>query len=598
MCGIVGYTGGAMAAPILLRGLERLSYRGYDSSGIALTWQGGLVSSRAAGKLEALISLTKRGQIYEGHTGVGHTRWATHGAPTAENAHPHLSQKGTVAVVHNGIIENHVELRKRLEGEGYVFSSDTDTEVIPHLLEMYRGKNMAPLGAIQALCRQITGAYALGILFADTPGSIWGVRWRSPLIVAQGEGGYYLASDVPALAGDAERVYYLNEGEVAHLTPTGVTFYNLDGEEIQHTPSPISMDVGEVGHTGYDTYMEKELSEIPLAVRRTIGEVKEKGLPPLVKDTDGIYILACGSAYHVGMVGKYLIEEKVGIPVVCEVASEIRYRTPPLTSRPLALAISQSGETADTLEANRQMKGRGVGTLGIVNVRESSMARECADVLYTQAGREMAVATTKAYCAQVGAMYQLTSQMLQEKGRQAMGRELEKGVMALPCYLENVLARKRELEAYARFLAGARNIFYIGRGADYAVCMEGALKMREITYIHAEAYAAGELKHGTISLIEKGVPVVAVVTQPHVAEKTMSAIEEVKARGGVVLLIAHENIPQHKGVGDVFTFTSPSYDTAPLVAAVVMQELAYLTCKEMGLDPDQPRNLAKSVTVE
>jgi glucosamine--fructose-6-phosphate aminotransferase (isomerizing) len=503
-----------------------------------------------------------------------------------------------VAVVHNGIIENHIELRKRLEGEGYVFSSETDTEVIPHLIEMYLEENVAPLCAIRRVCEQLTGAYALGILFSNFPDDIWGVRWRSPLIVAEGEGGYYLASDVPALAGVAERVYYLGEGEVAHLTPRGVTFYSLEGEEIHHAPTPISVDAGEVGHTGYDTYMEKELFEIPSAVRRTIGEAKEKGLSPLAKDTDGIYILACGSAYHVGMVGKYLIEEKVGIPVVCEVASEVRYRTPPLTTRPLALAISQSGETADTLEAVRQMKGRGVGTLGIVNVRESSMARECADVLYTQAGREMAVATTKAYCAQVGAIYQLTSQMLLARGKQEAGRELAKEVMALSYYLENMLARRGELEEYAHFLAKARNIFYIGRGADYAVCMEGALKMREITYIHAEAYAAGELKHGTISLIEKGVPVVAVLTQPHVAEKTMSAMEEVRARGAQVLVIQDKRIPFDKRLGDVFTFSSPSPDTAPLVAAVAMQMLAYMTCREMGLDPDQPRNLAKSVTVE
>ena len=400
MCGIVGYTGSEMAAPILLEGLERLSYRGYDSSGIALTWQGGLVSSRAQGKLDALIALTKGGQIYQGHTGIGHTRWATHGPPTAENAHPHLSQKGKVAVVHNGIIENHAQLRSGLQEMGYVFSSQTDTEVIPHLIERHLEENTAPLCAIQRVCAQLTGAYALGILFSHTPHDIWGVRWRSPLIVAEGEEGYYLASDVPALADVAKRVYYLGEGEIAHLTPNGVTFYDMEGNRVVHTPVPISISAQDVGHTGYDTYMEKELHQIPMSVRGTIEEArgKQMGLPK------GIYILACGSAYHVGMMGKYLIEEKVGVPVVCEVASELRYRTPPLTASPLAIAISQSGETADTLEAVKQMKRRGVDTLGILNVRESSMARECGEVLYTQAGREMAVATTKAYCGQVAAV--------------------------------------------------------------------------------------------------------------------------------------------------------------------------------------------------
>ena len=598
MCGIVGYTGVEAAAPILLGGLEKLAYRGYDSAGLALTQDGGICCDRAAGKLGELISLTKGGRVYHGNTGIGHTRWATHGAPNATNAHPHLSQRGTVAVVHNGIIENWRSLKDRLASAGYIFSSDTDTEVIPHLLEGYLEEGESPLGAILKMIQEVRGAYALGILFASQPEEVWCVRRQSPLIVAEGERGCYLASDVPAVLDYTRAVYYLEEGEVARLSPQGVTFYHEGGQVVTHTPTRILWEAGAASKGVYDTYMEKELFEIPTAIRQTISQAERQGFSAPLGEVDGICVIGCGSAYHVGMVGKYLIEERLGIPVLCESASEVRYRTPPLTPHALGLAISQSGETADTLVAVRQMKHRGVKTLGVVNVYGSSIARECDHVFYTQAGPEIAVATTKAYCAQACGVYLLLSALLKNRGKIEEGLALETAVRGLPACVEEVLTLKEILTGYARMLREAKNAFFIGRGLDYAVCMEGALKLREITYLHAEAYAAGELKHGTISLIEKGVPVVAVLTQPHVADKTLSAVEEVRARGGEVILFADSNIPLPKDTPYVVRFSAPNSDTAPLVAAVAMQYLAYLTCREKGLDPDQPRNLAKSVTVE
>lgn len=610
MCGIVGYTGFEAAAPRLLDGLEKLAYRGYDSAGIALHERGGLVTARAVGKLGELIALTRGGSIYRGTCGIGHTRWATHGAPAARNAHPHLSQDGGVAVVHNGIIENYRILKAELEAEGAVFSSETDSEVIPFLIAKYLKQTGEPEEAIRRATARLVGAYALGILFSEYPYRIYAVRYQSPLVAAHCEGCSLIASDVPALLEYTRQVIYPAEGEVVCLTPDAMTVTDADGKVVRHLPHTVEWDSAAARKDGYSSFMEKEIHEVPRAMEQTIrsltdGEGRCTDLgggidPARLRETEELCFLGCGSAYHVGVVAQYCAEKLLGIPVRTEPASEFRYRRVPLAKNCLAVAVSQSGETADTLAAVRESRRRGIYVLGVVNVVGSAIARETDAVLYTRAGPEIAVATTKAYCAQLCAAYLLIAAILRAKGNEEEARRLERAVAALPECAAAVVGRAENIMTLASSLAGARDAFFIGRGADYAACMEGSLKLKEITYSHAEAYAAGELKHGTISLIEEGVPVVAVLTQPHVLAKTLSGAEEVRARGARVIAIAGEGValPENFAAPDIIPVPVPDPDVSPALSAVAMQLLALGVCRARALDPDQPRNLAKSVTVE
>ena len=612
MCGIVGFTGKHQAAPILLDGLSKLEYRGYDSAGIAVR-DGDKETEviKAKGRLKVLIEKTNGGESVPGTCGIGHTRWATHGEPSETNAHPHVSENGNVVAVHNGIIENYQELKAKLLRKGYTFYSATDTEVAVNLVDYYYKKyGESPVEAVGHAMVRIRGSYALAMMFRDYPGEIFVARKDSPMILGVGDGESYIASDVPAILKYTRNVYYIGNQEMAHVKKGENTFYNLDGEEIEKELKTIEWDAEAAEKAGFEHFMMKEIHEQPKAVSDTINSVVKDGKIDLsevgldedtIRNVSQIYIVACGSAYHVGMAAQYVFEDLARIPVRVELASEFRYRNPILDKNGLAIIVSQSGETADSLAALRECKARGIRTLAIVNVIGSSIAREADNVFYTLAGPEISVATTKAYSTQLIAAYVLALQFakirseITEEQCDAYVKELK----TLPEKIKRILEDKERLQWFASKQANAKDIFFIGRGIDYAISLEGSLKMKEISYIHSEAYAAGELKHGTISLIEDGTLVIGVLTQPKLYEKTISNMVECKSRGAYLMGLTTFGNYNTEDTAD-FTVYIPKTDPhfATSLAVIPLQLLGYYVSVNKGLDVDKPRNLAKSVTVE
>ena len=612
MCGIVGFTGCHQAAPILLDGLSKLEYRGYDSAGIAVRdGEGETEVIKAKGRLKVLSEKTNDGESVPGTCGIGHTRWATHGEPSENNAHPHVSDDGNVVAVHNGIIENYQELKDKLLRKGYAFYSETDTEVAVKLVDYYYKKyEGTPVDAINHAMVRIRGSYALAIMFKDYPEEIYVARKDSPMILGVSDGESYVASDVPAILKYTRNVYYIGNLEMARVRKGEITFYNLDGEEIQKQMKTIEWDAEAAEKAGFEHFMMKEIHEQPKAVQDTLSSVVKDGQIDLseigltdenIQDIDQIYIIACGSAYHVGMAAQYVFEDMVRVPVRVELASEFRYRNPILNPKALAIIISQSGETADSLAALRLCKENNIHTLGIVNVVGSSIAREADNVFYTLAGPEISVATTKAYSTQLIAAYVLAIQFAKVKGTiseeqyAAYIKELE----TLPDKIQRIIDDKERIQWFASKQANAKDVFFIGRGIDYAICLEGSLKMKEISYIHSEAYAAGELKHGTISLIEDGTLVIGVLTQPALYEKTVSNMVECKSRGAYLMGLTTFGNYNIEDTAD-FTVYMPKTDShfATSLAVIPLQLLGYYVSVAKGLDVDKPRNLAKSVTVE
>ena len=612
MCGIVGFTGCHQAAPILLDGLSKLEYRGYDSAGIAIRdGEGETEVIKAKGRLKVLAEKTNNGESVPGTCGIGHTRWATHGEPSENNAHPHVSDDGNVVAVHNGIIENYQELKDKLLRKCYAFFSETDTEVAVKLVDYYYKKyEGTPVDAINHAMVRIRGSYALAIMFKDYPEEIYVARKDSPMILGVSDGESYVASDVPAILKYTRNVYYIGNLEMARVRKGEITFYNLDGEEIQKQMKTIEWDAEAAEKAGFEHFMMKEIHEQPKAVQDTLSSVVKDGQIDLseigltdenIQDIDQIYIIACGSAYHVGMAAQYVFEDMVRVPVRVELASEFRYRNPILNPKALAIIISQSGETADSLAALRLCKENNIRTLGIVNVVGSSIAREADNVFYTLAGPEISVATTKAYSTQLIASYALAIQFAKVKGTiseeqyAAYIKELE----TLPDKIQRIIDDKERIQWFASKQANAKDVFFIGRGIDYAICLEGSLKMKEISYIHSEAYAAGELKHGTISLIEDGTLVIGVLTQPSLYEKTVSNMVECKSRGAYLMgltTFGNYNIEDTADFTVYMPKTDPHFATS--LAVIPLQLLGYYVSVAKGLDVDKPRNLAKSVTVE
>ncbi|MGN0414587.1 MAG: glutamine--fructose-6-phosphate transaminase (isomerizing) [Agathobacter sp.] len=611
MCGIVGYVGKEQAAPILLDGLSKLEYRGYDSAGMAVYDGQKIVINKATGRLKVLSEMTHDGENMPGHIGIGHTRWATHGEPSETNAHPHFNEDRTIAVVHNGIIENYIKLKKMLEEKGYQFCSETDTEVVAHLLDYYYKKyDRDPLSAVVRMIHRVEGSYALGILFADEPDVVYSVRKDSPLIVGKAKGGNLIASDVPAVLKYTRDVYFIENEEIARLTEDEIAFFNVDGEPIEKQSKHIDWDINAAEKNGYEHFMLKEIYEQPKAVKDTISPrikdnsvvIEELGMTDEeIRQISKIHIVACGSAYHTGVTAKYIFEGLARIPVEVDLASEFRYRDPILEDGALVIIISQSGETADSLAALRLAKERGVKTLGIVNVVGSSIAREADKVMYTWAGPEIAVATTKAYSCQLVAQYLLAIKFAQVRG-QITREELKsylREIEMLPNQIESLLGNKERIQKFANRYIAAKDVFFIGRGIDYAISLEGSLKLKEISYIHSEAYAAGELKHGTISLIEEGTLVTAVVTQEDLYKKTISNIVEVKTRGAYVLAVTNDdNVDIEKTADSVIYIPKTNRFFTNSLAIIPLQLFAYYVSVGKGLDVDKPRNLAKSVTVE
>ncbi len=608
MCGIVGYIGERQAAPVILDGLSRLEYRGYDSAGMAVFDGTSVNVTKAVGRLKVLEELTHGGETMPGTMGIGHTRWATHGVPNDVNSHPHFNKDHTITVVHNGIIENYISLRNKLIKKGYTFVSETDTEVVAQMLDFYYNGN--PMDTILKVLHRIEGSYALGILFADHPGEIFAARKGSPLIVGQSKDGCFLASDVPAILRYTRTVYFVDEQEIVRLESDHMHFYTMDEEEIEKTPTTIEWDANAAEKAGYEHFMLKEMYEQPGTVADTLTpriqkdriEIEELGLDEEeIAAIRKIHIVACGSAYHAGVTGKYVVEGLARIPVEVDLASEFRYRNPILEEGAMVIAISQSGETADTLAAVKEAKQRGFQVLGIVNVVGSSIAREADHVMYTWAGPEIAVATTKAYSAQLVALYLLAVKFASVKGTvdDAMYRSILRDLKRLPDQIELLLNNKEKIQHFANRYIGARDVFFIGRGIDYAISLEGSLKLKEISYIHSEAYAAGELKHGTISLIEEGTLVAAVSTQPALYQKTISNMVEVKARGAFLLAVTNAGNREIEKVSDYTIYipeTNPFF--ANSLAIIPLQLFGYYVAVGKGCDVDKPRNLAKSVTVE
>lgn len=608
MCGIVGYIGTHQAAPVLLDGLANLEYRGYDSAGIAVYDGEKIRTEKAVGRLKVLEELTQDGATLPGTVGIGHTRWATHGVPSDLNAHPHFNHDHSIVVVHNGIIENYLKLKKKLAGKGYEFLSETDTEVIAHMLDYYYKGD--PLDAISKVMHRMEGSYGLGIMFRDHPDEVYAVRKDSPLIVGTSPEGNLIASDVPAVLKYTRDVYFLENEEIVKLTRDGLHFYNIDEEELEKEATHIDWDMNAAEKGGYEHFMLKEMHEQPKAVKDTLtpriknGDVviEELGMTDEeIRAIRKIFIVACGSAYHTGVTAKYIFEKLARIPVEVDLASEFRYRDPILPENTLVVIVSQSGETADTLAALRLAKKKGVRILGIVNVVGSSIAREADNVMYTWAGPEIAVATTKAYSTQLIAQYLLAMKFAKVRGTvlqndfDAMIQSLER----LPEQISLLLSHKENVQRFANRYLAAEHVFFIGRGIDYAISMEGSLKLKEISYIHSEAYAAGELKHGTISLIEDGRLVVAVLTQPELYKKTISNIQEVKTRGAFVMAVTTVGNTEVEKVADYVVYlpeTNPIF--ANSLAIIPLQLFGYYVSIGRGLDVDKPRNLAKSVTVE
>ena len=596
----------------MLAGLSKLEYRGYDSAGIAIRNEdtGDITVVKAKGRLKILSEKTNDGRAVPGTCGIGHTRWATHGEPSENNAHPHCTDDKSVVLVHNGIIENYQELKDKLIKSGYAFYSQTDTEIAVKLVDYYYRKTGTPLEAISRAMLRIRGSYAFGIMFHDHPGKIFAARKDSPLIIGKGQTGCLIASDVPAILDKTRNVYYIGNHEIAELSQDEIHFYNIDREEIQKEQVEIKWDAESAEKGGYEHFMLKEIHEQPRAVRDTIGayvkdgkiDLSETGLTDeKLQEIERIYIVACGSAYHVGMVGKYVIEELADIPVEVDLASEFRYRNPKLVKNSLVVIVSQSGETADSLAALRLAKERKIPVLGIVNVVGSSIARESDYILYTYAGPEISVATTKAYSTQLSAMYLLAIQAAKVKDVIAEERyaALIEELGTLPEKIQKTLDDKERIQWFASKYANAKDVFFIGRGIDYAISMEGSLKMKEISYIHSEAYAAGELKHGTISLIEDGILVVGVATQAALFEKTISNMVEVKSRGAYLMGLTTYGNYNIEDTAD-FAVYVPQTESffATSLAIVPLQLMGYYVSVAKGLDVDKPRNLAKSVTVE
>lgn len=609
MCGIVGYIGTKQAAPIILDGLSKLEYRGYDSAGMAIYDGDGKINiTKSVGRLKILENITRGGETMPGVCGIGHTRWATHGVPSNTNAHPHFNEAETITVVHNGIIENYLQLRKMLTDRGYHFVSETDTEVLAHLLDYYYKGN--PLEAITKVLHRVEGSYALGILFADCPDQIFAARKDSPLIVGQNEDGCFIASDVPAILKYTRKVYYVDNQEVVRLRADHMHFYSVDEEETTKEPVFIEWDASAAEKAGYEHFMLKEMYEQPKTVTDTLlPRIKDNDIvieelnmdDDKIRAVNKIHIVACGSAYHAGVTGKYVIEGLARIPVEVDLASEFRYRDPILEEGAMVVVISQSGETADTLAALRESKKRGFQVLGIVNVVGSSIARESDNVMYTWAGPEIAVATTKAYSAQLVALYLLAIKFGRVRGKidDAAYASILGDLRCLPDQIELLLNNKNKIQRFANRYIGAKDVFFIGRGIDYAISLEGSLKLKEISYIHSEAYAAGELKHGTISLIEEGTLVAAVSTQPALYAKTISNMVEVKARGAFVLAVTCEENKEIEKAADYVIYipeTNPYF--ANSLAIIPLQLFGYYVAVGKGCDVDKPRNLAKSVTVE
>ncbi len=608
MCGIVGYVGDRQAAPILLDGLSKLEYRGYDSAGIAVFDGEKINMTKAKGRLKVLEELTHNGATMPGAVGVGHTRWATHGEPSDVNAHPHLNKEGTIAVVHNGIIENYLKLKKKLTGKGYEFVSDTDTEVIAHLLDYYYDGN--PLRAITKVMHRMEGSYALGIIFRDHPDELYAVRKDSPLIVGNTEGGSIIASDVPAVLKYTRDVYFIENEEIVRMKKDSMEFFNVDEESIEKEPTHIEWDVDAAEKGGYEHFMLKEMYEQPKAIEDTFSP-RIKGKDIVIEElgmsdeeicaVKKIMIVACGSAYHAGMTGKYVLEGMARIPVEVDLASEFRYRDPILEEGTLVIVISQSGETADSLAALRESRARGAKVLGIVNVVGSSIAREADNVMYTWAGPEIAVATTKAYSCQLVALYLLALKFAKVRGmitEEELSDYIE-DLKRIPDQVELLLNNKYKIQKFANRYVAARDVFFIGRGIDYAISLEGSLKLKEISYIHSEAYAAGELKHGTISLIEEGTLVTAVLTQEDLYKKMISNIVEVRTRGAFVLAVTNEGNDEITRAADYVVYIPETnrFFTNSL-AIIPLQLFGYYIAVGRGCDVDKPRNLAKSVTVE
>ena len=622
MCGIVGFSGHHQAAPILLEGLSKLEYRGYDSAGLAVRDGEKLAEVvKSIGKLRNLVEKTDYGKALSGTCGIGHTRWATHGAPSQTNAHPHVSGncahsasgpvESDVVGVHNGIIENYQELKDKLLNNGYSFYSQTDTEVLIKLIDYYYKKyKVGPIDAINKTLVRVRGSYALEVMFKDYPGEIFAARKDSPMIIGVADGETYVASDVPAILKYTKSVYYIGNLQLARLTPGKATFYDLNGDEIDIQPTEITFSAEAAEKGGFEHFMMKEIHEQPKAIQDTLNSVVKEDAIDLstvglteeeIRNISQLYIVACGSAWHVGMVAQYVFEELVDFPVRVELASEFRYRKMPLDKNALVVIISQSGETADSLAALREAKNRGLKTLGIVNVVGSSIAREADNVFYTLSGPEIAVATTKAYSAQLITCYTLAIQFAKVRGKleEQSYKDMIIELKTLPEKVSRVLQDKERLQWFAAKFANAHDVFFVGRGIDYAISLEGSLKMKEISYIHSEAYAAGELKHGTISLIEDGTLVIGVLTQSELYEKTISNMVECKSRGAYLMgLTSYGNYALEDTAN--FTVYIPKTDEhfAAALAVIPLQLLGYYMSVARGLDVDKPRNLAKSVTVE
>lgn len=608
MCGIVGFTGSQNAAPILLDGLKKLEYRGYDSAGIAVLGEKGIHMVKASGMIKNLDAKIKGGAALPGHAGIGHTRWATHGEPTDVNAHPHMSNDNKFAVVHNGIIENYAQLREELKGKGFQFKSETDTEVIVHLMDMYYEGDLKK--AVLKTISRLEGAYALGILCSEEGGRIVAARQSAPLIVGVGIGENYFASDVTALVAHTKNVIYMEDGEIADITPENITIYDTTGKILEKTVTRIAWDIAAAEKGGYEHFMLKEIMEQPHAIKSTIEPRIKDGEIVLddfslsdedLKQINKIMITACGSAFYAGSVGKYVIEELCRIPVEADLASELRYRNPLVDEHTLLVVVSQSGETADTIAAMKECKARGARVLAIVNVVGSTIAKLADDVVYTWAGPEIAVATTKGYTTQVAVMDMLAVYLARRLGRldDAQNKELVDAILQFPSLIQRSIDLNPNLPALAEKYHSHNDVFFIGRNLDYAASMEGSLKLKEISYLHSEAYAAGELKHGTIALIEKGRPVVALACYETLFDKMMSNIKEVKARGAQVLAVVLEGNRQIFAEADDVIFvprTKEIFNTLPEI--VPLQLFAYYVAKANGCAIDKPKNLAKSVTVE
>lgn len=619
MCGIVGYIGKKQAAPVLLSGLSKLEYRGYDSAGIAVRdGDAPTVVIKQKGRLQGLIDKTDGGNAVAGTCGIGHTRWATHGVPSETNAHPHVSNDGSVIAVHNGIFENYQEIRLKLDSHNYTFYSQTDTETVVNLIDYYYKKyKIGPIDAIARTMVRVRGSYALVVMFRDYPGELYVARKESPLIIGVGEDESFVASDVPAILNYTRKVYYIDNHEMARITPGVVEFYDLNGDIVKKDVHEVEWDAEAAEKAGYEHFMMKEIHEQPRAVNDTVksyikgdpdrtelltADFSSTGLTDEeIRGFSQILIVACGSAYHVGVAAQYIIEDLAKVPVRIELGSEFRYRNALLDKNALAVIISQSGETADSLAALREAKQRGLKTLAVVNVVGSSIAREADHVMYTYAGPEIAVATTKAYSAQLAALYVIAAGFAAARGA-ADEKELDRllrELCTLPSKIQKIIDDKERIQWFASKFANAHDVFFIGRGIDYGICLEGSLKMKEISYVHSEAYAAGELKHGTISLIEEGTLVIGVLTQNELYEKTLSNMVEVKSRGAYLMgLTTAGNFDIEDTVNFAVFVPKTDEHFTPSLAVIPLQLLGYYIAVARGLDVDKPRNLAKSVTVE